>query len=362
MPPAPSRGCIAACARSASIQCAHPRLPFRFVAPPTCGQAELSVLAASAALASANSTEYKLHLGQARAHGACLIALSCPPQKTRCFNISLPKALKTPPWVVRFRHTASRLAQRVQHKVHGYVGIVCGMDRVCYETPEWLAKAYGKGGAEALPSGRGTDQPFYLVLPDVRAIATVAVNYVAEDMLEPAPKASGSEPRRAVLCCDLFSERGSALISLLEAGVRLCVEDATAAARPLVVTFLCVPCPSLSFTCPQGAQDSPLEHPYTYIMFLGPDAQARSSKDISDIYLLLCRFCNRLRGLGVSVCESEVGEGWSLWCSSREGTCRRSSCGRSTTRRGGTCTRSTMRRGRRAARGARRAATRAQSE
>lgn len=77
----------------------------------------------------------------------------------------------------------------MQHKAHGYFGIICGMDRACYETPEWLEKAYGPAGAGGLPSGRGADQPFYLVLPDVREIATVAVNYVAEDMLQAAPKA-----------------------------------------------------------------------------------------------------------------------------------------------------------------------------
>lgn len=84
------------------------------------------------------------------------------------------------------------------HRQLGYVGIVCGMDRICYEAEEWVERAYGgatgSGGAAAAqaPEGllqRGTDQPFYLVLPDVRAIATVAVNYVAEDMLELAPKA-----------------------------------------------------------------------------------------------------------------------------------------------------------------------------
>lgn len=77
----------------------------------------------------------------------------------------------------------------MRHKALGYVGIVCGRDRACYETKPWLEKALGPGGAEALPSGRGADQPFYLVLPDVRAVSMVATVYLAEDLLEAAPKA-----------------------------------------------------------------------------------------------------------------------------------------------------------------------------
>jgi hemimethylated DNA binding protein len=68
-----------------------------------------------------------------------------------------------------------------------------------------------EAGVEALPRGR--EQPFYLVLPDVDALGVAAVLYCAEEALQLPP--------------------------------------------PL----------------PRGAaQPEPIEHPYTYLLFLGPDA------------------------------------------------------------------------------------------
>lgn len=50
-----------------------------------------------------------------------------------------------------------RLGQKVRHRVHGYRGVVCGMDALCCESEEW-AKAVG---VEKLPRAR--NQPFYQV-------------------------------------------------------------------------------------------------------------------------------------------------------------------------------------------------------
>ena len=64
---------------------------------------------------------------------------------------------------------------------------------------------------DALPRGR--DQPFYMVMPDVRGLSAIGIAYLAEDVLR-----------------------------------------AAAPAAP-------------------GAAGAVAEHPYTYMLFLGPDAQ-----------------------------------------------------------------------------------------
>lgn len=50
-----------------------------------------------------------------------------------------------------------RLGQKVRHRVHGYRGVVCGMDPLCCESDEWAAAV----GVDNLPRGR--NQPFYQV-------------------------------------------------------------------------------------------------------------------------------------------------------------------------------------------------------
>lgn len=50
-----------------------------------------------------------------------------------------------------------RLGQKLKHRVHGYRGVVCGMDPVCCESDEWTDAV----GVEKLPRGR--NQPFYQV-------------------------------------------------------------------------------------------------------------------------------------------------------------------------------------------------------
>ncbi|CAN8266645.1 unnamed protein product [Cochlearia groenlandica] len=72
---------------------------------------------------------------------------------------------------------AFRLGQKLKHKSFGYRAIVCGMDPVCCESSSWMESAE----VEKLP--RGSNQPFYQVLVDVRTHPDLLVAYVAEDNL-----------------------------------------------------------------------------------------------------------------------------------------------------------------------------------
>jgi len=75
------------------------------------------------------------------------------------------------------RSYAFRLGQKVRHRVHGYRGVVCGMDPLCCESDEWAAAV----GVDSLPRGR--NQPFYQVLVDIQEEPSVMVTYVAEENL-----------------------------------------------------------------------------------------------------------------------------------------------------------------------------------
>ncbi|XP_008445473.2 clp protease adapter protein ClpF, chloroplastic [Cucumis melo] len=70
-----------------------------------------------------------------------------------------------------------RLGQKVRHKIFGYIGVVCGMDPVCCESSSWMEIAQ----VEKL--SRGSNQPFYQVLVDVRTNPDLLVAYVAEENL-----------------------------------------------------------------------------------------------------------------------------------------------------------------------------------
>jgi hemimethylated DNA binding protein len=70
-----------------------------------------------------------------------------------------------------------RLGQKIRHKIHGYRGVVCGMDPLCCESSNWADAA----GVNELP--RGPNQPFYQVLVDVREEPSLMVSYVAEENL-----------------------------------------------------------------------------------------------------------------------------------------------------------------------------------
>lgn len=105
------------------------------------------------------------------------------------------------------------LGQMVVHNTKGYRGIVCGWDLACCETAEWQLKA----GIPSLQDG--PDQVFYHVLVDAsdwpEQFDEPPVMYVAEELLDEASMANfGSE-------------------------------------EPLV--------------------DTQFQHPYAYLMFLGPD-------------------------------------------------------------------------------------------
>lgn len=70
-----------------------------------------------------------------------------------------------------------RLGQKVKHKMFGYRAIIVGMDPVCSESSSWMENAQVK------KLSRGTAQPFYQVLVDVRAEPDLLVAYVAEENL-----------------------------------------------------------------------------------------------------------------------------------------------------------------------------------
>lgn len=72
---------------------------------------------------------------------------------------------------------AFRLGQKLKHKAFGYRAVVCGMDPVCCESSSWMEAAE----VEKLP--RGSNQPFYQVLVDVRTHPDLLVAYVPEDSL-----------------------------------------------------------------------------------------------------------------------------------------------------------------------------------
>lgn len=70
-----------------------------------------------------------------------------------------------------------RLGQKVRHKLFGYRAIIVGMDPVCSESNSWMENAQVK------KLSRGTTQPFYQVLVDVRAEPDLLVAYVPEENL-----------------------------------------------------------------------------------------------------------------------------------------------------------------------------------
>lgn len=72
---------------------------------------------------------------------------------------------------------AFRLGQKVRHKMFGYRAVVCGMDPICCESSSWMETAH----VEKLQ--RGSNQPFYQVLVDVRADPNLLVAYVPEENL-----------------------------------------------------------------------------------------------------------------------------------------------------------------------------------
>jgi len=75
---------------------------------------------------------------------------------------------------------AFRLGQKVRHNVHGYRGVICGMDPVCCESKSWMETA----NVEKL--SKGPNQPFYQVLVDVYVDPELLVAYVAEENLSAA--------------------------------------------------------------------------------------------------------------------------------------------------------------------------------
>ncbi|KAK4263537.1 hypothetical protein QN277_028932 [Acacia crassicarpa] len=72
---------------------------------------------------------------------------------------------------------AFRLGQKVKHRLFGYRAVICGMDPICCESSSW------RETAQVNKLSRGSTQPFYQVLVDVRADPNILVAYVAEENL-----------------------------------------------------------------------------------------------------------------------------------------------------------------------------------
>ncbi|KEH27845.1 UvrB/uvrC domain protein [Medicago truncatula] len=72
-----------------------------------------------------------------------------------------------------------RLGQKVKHKMFGYRAIIVGMDPVCSESSSWMENAQVK------KLSRGTAQPFYQVLVDVRAEPDLLVAYGKAGLVGP---------------------------------------------------------------------------------------------------------------------------------------------------------------------------------
>ncbi|KAI4386398.1 hypothetical protein MLD38_004331 [Melastoma candidum] len=70
-----------------------------------------------------------------------------------------------------------RLGQKVQHKVFGYRGVICGMDPFCCESSTWTESA------KIDKLDRGPNQPFYQVLVNMYHDPELLVAYVPEDNL-----------------------------------------------------------------------------------------------------------------------------------------------------------------------------------
>jgi hemimethylated DNA binding protein len=78
----------------------------------------------------------------------------------------------------------------VQHRQRRYEGVVVGWTPSCAETEDWVAQ----NGVDTLP--RGTRQPFYYVLVDMRDRPEPQVTYVAEENLELVVSSGGRAQQR----------------------------------------------------------------------------------------------------------------------------------------------------------------------
>jgi hemimethylated DNA binding protein len=70
------------------------------------------------------------------------------------------------------------VGQVFRHRTYGYKAVIIGWDATCKASPEWVAST----GTARLP--RGTNQPFYHCLVDVRDRPEAQVSYVAQDNID----------------------------------------------------------------------------------------------------------------------------------------------------------------------------------
>lgn len=89
------------------------------------------------------------------------------------------KALASNDYSSRPANLKYHVGQVAVHRLHGYKCAIFGWDEKCQQPEEWVAQM----GVQKLK--RGTVQPFYHCLVDVRDRRDAAITYVAEDNILP---------------------------------------------------------------------------------------------------------------------------------------------------------------------------------
>lgn len=85
----------------------------------------------------------------------------------------------TPPSVpLKPSEVVYSVGQVFRHRTYGYKAVIIGWDTCCKASPEWVAST----GTARLP--RGTQQPFYHCLVDIRDRPEAQVSYVAQDNID----------------------------------------------------------------------------------------------------------------------------------------------------------------------------------
>jgi len=139
----------------------------------------------------------------------------------------LRHTLQASEWDISTAEPRFRLGQRVWHRSKGYRGVVAGWDLQCCETDAWVEK----NGAMELSGGLG--QLFYILLVDIRDFGDQALR----------------DPNLAPITYIAEEELASVPFPLDEVG-----DDR-------------VP------TWKDTFGEDPLQHPYLYMLYLGPDAE-----------------------------------------------------------------------------------------
>lgn len=95
-------------------------------------------------------------------------------RKANKMVVDLATALRTKETPVQFS-----IGQVFRHRQYGYRAVIIARDESCHASAPWVMAT----GSARLP--RGTAQPFYTCLVDLRDRPGAQVSYVAEDNIEP---------------------------------------------------------------------------------------------------------------------------------------------------------------------------------